>query len=107
MIVTLPLLQVLSSLLDRLVLEGAINQWIYERVGHAEEEDARLQVFAEPLVGIGEHEYEHHRVVGRPADDERRNYHHRDPQRLHLRFVYQLLPVGVATPDVIRLDSRL
>lgn len=105
--VTLPLLQVLLSLLDRLVLEGAINQWIYERIGHAEEEDSGLKVLAEPLIWIGEHEYEHHRVVGRPADDERCDYHHRDPQRLHLRLVYQLLSVRVTATDVIRLDCRL
>jgi hypothetical protein len=76
---TLPSLQVLSSLLDWFILEGAIDQRIHEGVGHAEEEDTRLQILAQPFVGIGEHKDQHHSVIWRPTDDKCGNNHNRNP----------------------------
>lgn len=43
---TLPSLQILSSLFDRLILKSAIDERIDEGVRHAEKENSRLQILA-------------------------------------------------------------
>lgn len=59
----LPFLQVLSSLFNWLVLEGAVNEWIDKGVRHSEEENPRLEILAQSFVWFCEHEYQHHRVI--------------------------------------------
>jgi hypothetical protein len=75
---SLPSFQILSSLLYRLILEGAINYWINQRIAHSEEKNARLQVLTESLIRIHEHEDKHHGIVWGPADDECCNNYNRN-----------------------------
>lgn len=67
-----------------------------ERVDHCrrtpEEEDPRLELLGQLIIGVEEDEDDHHTVVGRPAHDKREHDDHGDHERFHLGFVQKLPP---------------
>ena len=73
-------------------MEGAVDEGVDGCRGTAEEEDGFLQVLAQLLAGVEEHEDDHGDVVRSPADQESEDDDHCDHQRFDLGLPQDFLP---------------
>lgn len=122
-----PSFEIVSSFLNRLILKGSINYWIYQWIWHSKKENARLKVFTHWFVDIRKHKKQHHGIIRKPTNDDWKkkivmkfnlfstrinstltsNYNHnRYPQRSHFRLVNQFLSIWITPSHVIEMRAR-